>query len=229
MAKVRTMKVSSTTIKKIALVDDHPVVRHGLRALIEREEDLNVVVEVDGVNAALQAFATEDLDLAIVDISLADGSGIDLIRRMQLKQSEILILVASMYDEQSYAERVIRLGARGYVCKRDAGDTIVLAIRRVLDGNIYVSEGAGQTILGRLARDGRAQEYDTDIDRLTTRELEVFQFIADGVALRDIAQQLHLSPKTVESYRERIKLKLNIDKAAQLARFAHDWAHSQGA
>jgi len=222
------MKVSSTTIK-IALVDDHPVVRHGLRALIEQEEDLNVVVEVDGVDAALQAFATEDLDLAIVDISLADGSGIDLIRRMQLKQSEILILVASMYDEQSYAERVIRLGARGYVCKRDAGDTIVLAIRRVLDGNIYVSEGAGQTILGRLARDGRAQEYITDIDRLTTRELEVFQFIADGVALRDIAQQLHLSPKTVESYRERIKLKLNIDKAAQLARFAHDWARSQGA
>ena len=220
---------ASSTKKKIALVDDHPIVRQGLRSLIEREKDLQVVVEVDGVDSALQAFEATQLDLAVVDISLADGSGIDLIRRMQLKQSKLRILVASMYDEQSYAERVIRLGAHGYVCKRDAGETIVAAIRQVLDGKIYVSEGAGQTILSRLARDGQTQEYTTEVDRLTTRELEVFQLIADGIALRDIAEQLHLSPKTVESYRERIKLKLNIDKSHQLARFAQDWARNQGA
>lgn len=220
---------ASRKVKKVALVDDHPIVREGLRSLIEQEDDLKVVVEVDGVDAAMLAFEDEALDLAIIDISLADGSGIDLIRRLQLKQSKVLILVASMYEEQSYAERVIRLGARGYVCKRDAGTTIVAAIRQVLDGKIYLSEDAGQTILGRLARDGNSQDHDSDVDRLTTRELEVFQLIADGMALREIAVQLHLSPKTVESYRERIKLKLNIDKSHQLARFAHDWARNQGA
>jgi DNA-binding NarL/FixJ family response regulator len=213
-------------ITQVLLVDDHPIVREGFSALLSRESDIEVSAEAGSVREALDQVRRSVPDLAIIDVGLPDGSGTVLIRQLHARYPELPMLVASMYDEQVYAERVIRLGARGYIRKRDASKTIVHAVREVLDGRIYLSETISQSLLNRLS-DNQTEGPHSAFERLTTREIEVLQLLSEGLTSRSIGEQLSLSPKTVDSYRDRIKQKMNLKNGAELLRLAFDWSRDQ--
>lgn len=216
-------------MKDIILVDDHPLLRKGLARTIESEADLNVISQSDSAEDALEEI--EDLvpDLAVVDISLPGMSGMELIKHLKSRVPDVQILVVSRHDETLYAERCIRAGARGYVMKQEAGDDIVKAIRKVLDGRIFVSEEINERLLQSMAEGGRERIMQSPLEVLSDRELEVFELTGKGSSTRDIAEQLHLSVKTVESYRARIKNKLNLDSANELMKHAVQWVEGEGA
>ena len=211
---------------QVLLVDDHPIVREGFSALLSRESDIEVSAEAGSVREALDQVHRSVPDLANIDVGLPDGSGTVLIRQLHARYPKLPMLVASMYDEQVYAERVIRLGARGYIRKRDASKTIVHAVREVLDGRIYLSETISQSLLNRLS-DNQTEGPHSAFERLTTREIEVLQLLSEGLTSRLIGEQLSLSPKTVDSYRDRIKQKMNLKNGAELLRLAFDWSRDQ--
>ena len=202
-------------MKKILIVDDHPLMRKGLAMTLNAEPDLNVCGQVADAEEALGALEEFDPDLAIVDISLPGMSGLELIKHMQALRPSLRTLVVSRHDEALYAERAIRAGARGYVMKLEASDMIVKAVRRVLNGGIYVSEEINERLLLGLAA-GRQELAQSPLEVLSDRELEVFELTGRGLGTREIAERLHLSVKTVESYRARIKDKLNLKTAAEL-------------
>jgi DNA-binding NarL/FixJ family response regulator len=206
---------------RILVVDDHPIVRLGICQMLAAEPDMEVCGEAETADAAKQLAASARPDLAIVDLSLAEGTGLELIRALRETMPHVRILVLSMHDETLFAERALRAGARGYLMKREAITGLVAAIRRVLSGRIYVSEGMAQVVLERLGGDGAPA--DNPLAGLTDREIEVFELIGRGLSTGSIAEQLGVSIKTVETYRSNIKSKLNLKDATDLLRFATTW------
>ena len=203
----------------MVIVDDHPIVRKGIQLLLEQESDLEVCGEAESAGEALEQIRALQPDAAIVDISLKGTDGIELTKSIRAEFARLPILIMSMHDESIYAERVLRSGANGYIMKQEVADNVVNALRTVLKGDIYVSDEMRQTLLGRIS--GRSEPVHTSpIDRLSDRELEVFRLIGRGFGTRQIAKDLHLSVKTIETYRAHIKEKLGIDSATELVRQA---------
>src|SRR5215467_7819669 len=194
---------------RVFIVDDHPIVRQGLAQMLKQEADLTVCGEAEDAQHALQAIAELHPDLVLVDLSLKGGSGLTLIRALKARQSTLPVLVVSMHDESLYVERVLRAGARGYIMKQEATDTMMHAIRRVLQGEIYVSEKMMTKLLGRFVLDA-VDTGASALERLSNRELEVFRLIGEGHTSRHIAEVLRVSIKTVESHRAHIKEKLQL-------------------
>jgi len=213
----------------LILVDDHPLMRKGLVRTIENEVDLNVVGQMSSAEEALEEIEDLDPDLAIIDISLPGMSGMELIKHLQSRLPDLKLLVVSRHDETLYAERCIRAGAKGYVMKQEAGDVMVQAIRKVLNGRIFVSEEINERLLQSMAEGGRERVMQSPLEVLSDRELEVFELTGKGQSTRDIAERLHLSVKTVESYRARIKDKLNLDSGNELMKHAVQWVESENA
>jgi DNA-binding NarL/FixJ family response regulator len=207
---------------RILIVDDHPVVRHGLRELISAESDLEVCGEAGGEAEAVSRIDETQPDLVLVDVSLSEGSGLGLLKRMQMREEGVKLLVVSMHDEQLLAERCIEAGAVGFVNKQEATELLVEAIRRALAGKIYLSPAMTQRLLDQKAAAGRGSRTG-GIEALSDRELEVFEMISQGLSTREIANQLHLSIKTVESHRENIKRKLALPSSLALIRQAMEW------
>jgi DNA-binding NarL/FixJ family response regulator len=207
---------------RILLVDDHPIVRQGLKELVEQEPDMSVCGQAENVSQALQAVDQSRPHIAIVDISLQDSSGIELIKDLKARDADLPVLVLSMHDETLYAERALRAGARGYVMKEEATERLMTAIRKVLGGDIYLSDKMGARLLSKFVAGG-PQAGGSPIERLSDRELQVFELIGQGLGTRQIAQSLHLSVKTIESHREHIKDKLRLASSTELLRHAMQW------
>lgn len=225
------MKAKSPTHtrqRKILILDDHPMMRQGLAQLINNEPDLTVCCEAETAAQAMDAIARSKPDLVLADISLPDKSGLEFIKDAQARFPGLLILVISMHDEALYAERVLRAGGRGYIMKQEGGKRLMLAIRKVLHGEIYVSEKMSAKIL-EIFSGRRAQISASPIEHLTDRELEIFQLIGDGKSTREIAEQLHLSTKTVEVHRGNIKHKLKLRSGPELIRYAVRWVETRKA
>jgi DNA-binding NarL/FixJ family response regulator len=212
---------------RVLIVDDHPAVREALALRIDRQPDLEVCGEAADMGAALHLLAKARPDVAVVDVSLKTGSGIDLIKRIKDRNDDVRILVWSMHSESLYAERALRAGALGYVNKDQATDTIVEAIRRVLENKVYLSEAMTERLLQRTVGGAREEVARSPLDVLADRELEVFRLIGEGVKTAGIAERLHLSVKTIETYRDRIRQKLNLSDGAELVRCAVQWTLEQ--
>jgi DNA-binding NarL/FixJ family response regulator len=207
-------------IFRILIVDDHPIVRRGLAELIADQPDLRICGEAADSSEALKQAELTSPDLAIVDISLKQSSGIELVKQLKARyEGRLKILVSSIHDESLFAERVLRAGAMGYINKEEATDKVIEAIRRVLRGEIYLSLRMTDRVLHRAA--GRAEGLQrSPMDQLTDREIEVFDLIGQALTTRQIARRLHLSPKTVQTHRENLKTKLNLKNSAELIRHA---------
>lgn len=214
------------TIKHIGLVDDHPLMRKGLRLVIEAEDDLVVCCEAETAESMLEIIMDSPPDVLVVDVSLPGMSGIDLIKHIHGLDQGIRVLVVSRHDETLYAERAIRAGARGYLMKMAAGETVVSAIRRILAGGIYVSADINERLLMGMAT-GQNTFNHSPLEVLSDRELEVFELTGRGFGTRDISERLGLSIKTIESYRARIKTKLNLSGAAELMQHAVQWVENE--
>ncbi len=211
---------------KILLVDDHPLMRKGLGMTLDAEPDLEVVGQADSAEEALELIADLKPDLVVIDISLPGMSGLELVKHVEAMYEAMKMLVVSRHDETLYAERSIRAGAKGYVMKLEASDVIVEAARRVLNGGIYVSQEINERLLMSMAT-GNSLMNESPLQLLSDRELEVFELIGNGVGTREIAERLHLATKTVESYRARIKEKLNLDSATELMQHAVQWVQNE--
>ncbi|MDE3069060.1 MAG: response regulator transcription factor [Verrucomicrobiota bacterium] len=209
------------SVKRVLIVDDHPMMRKGLAQLIDDEPDLKVDGEADTAGQALDALAARKFDLILLDISLPDKNGLELIKDILTLRPGLPILVVSMHDEATYAERVLRAGGRGYLMKQEGGKKLLEAIRQVLDGRIYLSERMAAHILEIFS--GRRAETVSPMERLSDREFEVFQLIGQGLGTREVATRLHLSVKTVEVHRGNIKKKLKLKSATDLVRQAVRW------
>lgn len=212
---------------RIVIVDDHPIVREGLSDLINKEDDLAVCGEAEDGQGAMAVIRELEPDIAIVDISLQETSGLELIKDLKVQHPSMPVLALSMYEESLYAERVLRAGAKGYIMKREATKNVVLAIRKVLSGQLYLSEKMAITLVDKLVG-GKADASGSSIDRLTDRELEVFSMLGHGKGTRQISERLHLSVKTIETYRSRIKEKLNLASGSELLQHAFQWINSRG-
>lgn len=221
--RAATPRETAPCARRILLVDDHPIVRRGLRRLIENEPDLTVCGEAATVREARQAIREMVPDAVVVDISLRDSDGIELVTDLHAHHPSLPVLVLSMHDETIYAERLIAAGAHGYIMKQAAGAEFVAALRRVLAGGIWVSDAVGARMLRRYASDGTLAAAEP-IDRLSNRELQVLHMIGRGLSTREVADTLNLSVKTVESHRQRIKFKLGLGSSAQLVQYASAWA-----
>jgi len=205
----------------VLIVDDHPILRQGLRHLLENEDDLSVCGETETVRAARAAIKDLEPDGVIVDISLKQGDGIELVRDVRAHHPELPILVLSMHDEAIYAERVLSAGANGYIMKHAASEVFLESLRRVLDGGVYVSSFVSDNLLQKLA--AGANHVSNPIDRLSNRELQILHMIGRGMSTKETAHALNLSIKTVESHRQRIKRKLNLTTGMQLVQYAVNW------
>ncbi len=210
---------------KILIVDDHPIMRRGLAELINLEKDFVVCGEADGIQTALELMKLHKPDLALVDLSLKNESGLELIKDIKTRFPAILILVLSMHDELFYAERVLRAGAKGYIMKQQATNQVLVAIRRILGGEIYLSDLMSSKVLRKVTGE-KEHKTNSIIERLSDRELEVFRFIGTGLGTRQIAERLSRSVKTVETYREHIKLKLDLKDSSELVQNAIQWLQS---
>lgn len=211
----------------ILIVDDHPLVRAGLASLISGEPDMEVAGEAATVSAAIDLIDRSKPHLAIVDLSLGDGSGLELIKRISARHSEVRLLVCSMHDEVLFSQRALNAGAMGYINKQEATTDVIKAVRRVLDGKVYLSENMTERVLHGVAR-GRVDTRSASIASLSDRELEVFNLIGQGLGATRIAEALNLSVKTIESHRDKIKKKLNLKSAIELNRTAMHWVLGQG-
>jgi DNA-binding NarL/FixJ family response regulator len=210
------------TRRTILIVDDHPIFRHGLAQLINQEHDLEVCGEAEDYHSALTCVERLAPDLVIVDITLKNMSGIDLIKDLHRYYRTLPMLVISMHEESLYAERSLRAGARGYIMKQEASESVIDAIRQVLQGRIYASRDVTDRLLTRFV-EGQHSTLESPVHALTDRELEVFRLIGEGLGLSEIADRLNLSAKTIGTYRERIKDKLGIKNATELLRYAMKW------
>ena len=212
---------------RVLVVDDHPVVRQGLALLISHEPDMEVCAQAETVHEAIKAIAATQPDVAVVDLSLKGTSGLELIKDIKVRFSKVPVLVLSMSDENVYAERALRAGARGYMMKEEATEKVLMAIRRVLMGQLYLSESMASRLLHQFV-DGRPAGV-APIDTLSDRELEVFQLIGQGYGAGEIARTLHLSPKTIETYRAHIKDKMKLATSTELLQHAIRYVqHLQG-
>jgi len=220
-------KAAAPKRKRIFIVDDHPMMRQGLAQLIGVEPDLEVCGEAENAERALDAVGNCHPDLVLADISLPGKNGLELIKDFQALQPDLAVLVISMHDESLYAERVLRAGGRGYIMKQAGGKKLMEAIRQVLGGKIYVSEKMSADILETFSG-RRSGATNSPVEQLTDREFEVFQLIGQGIGTRASAEKLHLSIKTVEVHRAKIKAKLKLKSAPELIRFAVRWSEAQG-
>ncbi len=212
---------------RILVVDDHPMVRHGLRQLLSTEPGLAVAGEAASAMEALTFLDREPVGLMIVDISLEGMDGLELIKQIRARDEELRILVSSMYDETLYAERCLRAGANGYVGKDAPTETVIEAVRRVLDGGVYLSAQMSDRLLQRVLP-GAAPLEASSVEALSDRELEVFRQLGQGKTTREVAEELHLSIKTIETYRENIKAKLALRNSAELVQRAVQWMLEHG-
>lgn len=222
------MKRKTKKLARILIVDDHPAVREALASKIGRQADLEVCGEAADMTEALRLVADTQPDLAVVDISLKTGNGIDLIKRIKDRNDSVRMLVWSMHSESLYAERALRAGALGYINKDQATDKIIEAIRRVLEGKVYLSDEMAEKMLHRAVGGGRKEPTRSPLDALADRELEVFRLIGQGVKTAEIAERLRLSVKTVETYRDRIRKKLELSDGTELAHYATQWELENG-
>jgi DNA-binding NarL/FixJ family response regulator len=214
--------------KKVLLVEDHPIVRQGLAEVINATRELSVCGEASTAKEAHRLIPEAQPDLVIVDLSLGEESGLDLIKDLRLRHPELPVLVLSMHDESFYAERVLRSGARGYIMKREPVSVLRAAALQVLAGDIYLSRRMSQRLLNALAKGGIASAASPE-ERLSDRELDVFRLIGRGRGATEIAKQLNLSVKTIETYQARLKEKLGLESAEDLFRYALSWVTSQEA
>lgn len=226
--KTKTKKPAAPAPKKILIVDDHPMMRDGLVALITAQPDLVVCAQAADAREAMQVIESRWPDLVLMDISLPGKSGLEAIKDMQALAPGLAVLVLSMHDEALYAERVLRAGARGYVMKQEGGKRIMEAIRAVLENKVFVSEKMSARIMDAFTG-RRAAEAGSTVESLSDREFEVFQLIGRGRSTKEIADQLHLSVKTVEVHRVNIKAKLKLATSPELVHFAVRWVESQSA
>lgn len=215
-------KPSRTRVARILIVDDHPIVRDGLIAALSRHPDLQVCGEAATVADAIRLIDTKQPDLAIIDLALSDGSGLDLIKRIKARNALTKMLVLSMSDESLYAERALRAGALGFLHKQEAREKLLDAIRKILAGKIFVSEAINHRLLQQIMI-GRQPLQQSPITALTDRELEVFELIGEGLGSSEIAQRLHLGIKTIETHRHRIRGKLDLKSGLELVRHATQW------
>ena len=207
---------------RILIVDDHPLVRLSLREFIRREKDLEVCGEAEDREQALAAAEATKPHLAIIDLTLKSSNGMELIKDLRDRYPDVQILVLSMHDETIHAERAIRAGARGYITKQEATTKVMVAIRQILNGEIYWSERAAARVASKIAGPARGAT-DSPVDCLTDRELQVFEMIGSGKSTRQISASLHIDVSTVETYRARIKEKLNLKDSLALLQFAIRW------
>ena len=208
---------------RVLIVDDHPAVREALALRIGRQPDLEVCGEAADMSEALRLVAETQPDVAVIDISLKTGSGIDLIKRIKDRNDHVRMLVWSMHSESLYAERALRAGALGYINKDQATDKIVEAIRRVLEGKVWLSEAMAERMLQRTVGAGRQDVKPSSVQSLSDRELEAFELIGHGKTTEQVAAKMHVSPKTVETFRARIKEKLDLNNMTELVQHATQW------
>jgi DNA-binding NarL/FixJ family response regulator len=211
---------------RILIVDDHPIFRMGMEELLNQEEDFTVCAVAEDIRSARRALAEKRPDMAIIDISLAQENGLDLVKEIASEGSGVLVLVLSMHDESVWAERAIRAGARGYVMKKEASESIILAVRNILNGKIHVSPSMMAHLLDKFQVNPDCQGGQSE-EVLTDRELEVFRLIGQGLSTRDIAERMRLSIKTIGTYRDRIKQKLCLKSAVELTRRAVLWTEKE--
>jgi DNA-binding NarL/FixJ family response regulator len=211
---------------RFLIIDDHPLFRAGLKQLINQEKGFTVIAEAGDAEEALDLVSQEVPDFAIVDISLKGMNGLELIKIMNSKYPNLLILVVSMHDEALYAERALKAGARGYIMKQEASKKVLTAIHQLLDGKVYISEAMHDKMLMGMIK-GKSELENNPIDKLSDREFEVFLLIGKGLGPIQIAEELNLSVKTVETYRAHIKTKLMLENAAELRKHAIKWIQSQ--
>jgi DNA-binding NarL/FixJ family response regulator len=208
--------------RRVFIVDDHPIVRQGLALLINREADLAVCGDAEEAGTALQGIEALHPDIVLVDISLSGPDGLDLLKSVRAQDHRLPVLILSMLDETLYAERALRAGASGYIMKQEATEKVLVAIRRILGGDVYVSDRIAKLMMHHFVGGAQAQA-DSPVAGLTDRELEVFRLIGEGHGTRQIAEELHISIKTVESYQAHIKEKLSLRNARELVQRAIQW------
>lgn len=211
---------------KVFIVEDHPITRNGLAQLISYQDDLQVCGHASTVAKAIDGVDEAKPDLVIVDVSLPDGHGIELVKDLEVRHPQIRILVLSMHDEGLYAERAFRAGASGYVMKQEPADTVLAAVRRILSGETYLSARMQEHVLSHFAT-GKPAAANSDVERLTDRELEVFELIGRGLGTREIARQLRLGVSTVETHRAHLKEKLDLESGTKLTCRAVEWVNNR--
>lgn len=212
----------SAKVHRILLVDDHPLLREGLAQLMGREPDLEVCGQAEDVTGALKAIEELAPDLVTVDISLPGPSGMTLLKDIQARYPTLPVLVISMHDESLYAERALRAGARGYLNKQEASRKAIAAVRRILEGELYLNERVATRMVSKLMG-GEVDPSATPLDQLSDRELEVYQLVGRGLGPSQIASELHLSVKTIQSHKANIRQKLGLENARELALHAARW------
>jgi DNA-binding NarL/FixJ family response regulator len=216
---------SQDSVKRVVLIDDHPIMRHGLAQLVRAEVGLDVCGEAGSAREGLEVVGRLKPDLAIIDLTLPDTNGLELVKDIRAMHPATQCLVLSMHDEALYGERSLRAGARGYVMKEEAADHLINAIQKVLSGSLYVSETLNARMLEQVT--GSSRNRTTGMDSLTDRELEILALIGKGVATKNIAIQLSISARTVEAHRAHIKEKLGITDGAALVRYAVQWVETR--
>ena len=212
---------------KVFLVDDHPLVREWLTNLIVQQPDLSVCGEADSVITAIEGIARSNPDVAVVDLSLNGPSGFDLLKHLKTTRPTLAVLVLSMHEESHFAERALRAGAKGYIMKREATRKIIDAIRHLLAGGVYLSEAVSQSVAANVVH-AKTAAGGPPLDRLSARELAVFELLGQGQEAHDIAARLQISAKTVHTYFARIREKLNLNSSTELLREAFHWHEQRG-
>jgi len=221
-------ETAQRTKKRILVVDDHPLLRQGLALLINQQQDMQVCGEAEEAHAAMQAIAQKQPDIIILDISLKGPDGLEMLKSIRGLYPELPVLILSMHDEAIYAERALRARANGYIMKQEATDKVLVALRRILNGDVYLSESMSKKMLQQFI-DGAPSLLQSRIAALSDRELEVFRRIGEGRATREIAEELHLSVKTVETYQAHIKDKLSLRSGRELIQHAIQWKMNEKA
>ncbi len=222
----RRSKESAAQKKRIFIVDDHPIVREGLSLMMNREPDLMVCGEAEEAAGALQGITTTRPDFLIIDISLHGPDGLDLLKSIRIRFPHLPVLILSMHDESIYAERALRAGAHGYIMKQEATEKVLVAVRQILEQKVYVSDRIANRMLQQYVNG--SNEKRSPVAILSDRELEVFRLIGEGHSTRKIADELHLSVKTVESYQAHIKEKLSLKSGRELVQRAIQWTVGEG-
>jgi len=219
---------AGTASLRLLIVDDHPAFRHGIAQLLAKLPEITICGEAEDAPGALQALRTLHPEVALIDICLPGTNGIELIKLMLAEQPRLIVLILSMHDESLYALRALRAGAKGYVRKQQALENIIVALRRVIAGGIYVSPEFSERLVFKAIH-GSDSDLGSPVDTLSDRELEVLQHFGRSKSTREIAETLHLSAKTIETHRAHIKEKLNLSNAREVVRFATTWVNQQRA